>query len=116
MAYAKYRNKKTVLDGITFDSNLEAKRWQELQLLERAGQITGLERQVPFPLIVNGAKVCTYNADFVYFENGERVVEDAKGMKTPEFSLKAKLFKAIHGFDIMLSDGLGATARRSRKK
>lgn len=110
----KFHNKKTVVDGLTFDSALEAKKWQEFSLLAKAGSIQNLQRQVRYDLCVNGMKVCTYVADFVYTENGHTVVYDAKGMILPEFKLKAKLFKAIHGFDIMLSDGLPATARRTK--
>lgn len=111
----KYRNKKTELDGIVFDSALEAKKWQELKLLERAGEITGLQRQVKYDLCVNATKICSYVADFVYTtRDGVFVVYDSKGMILPEFRLKAKLFKAIYGFDITLSDGLPATARRTK--
>lgn len=110
----KYRNQKTEYDGILFDSKLEAKRWQGLCLLERSGQISGLERQVVFPIEINGVKICKYIADFVYFENGNRVIEDAKGYSTPEFKLKAKLMKAIHDADILLSDGLPALQRRTK--
>lgn len=110
----KYGNRKTEVDGLTFDSNLEAKTWQKLRLLEKAEIISELKRQVRFDLSVNDLKVCTYVADFTYIENGKLVVFDAKGMILPEFRLKAKLFKAIYGFDIMLSDGLPATARRTK--
>lgn len=110
----KFGNRKTEIGGITFDSALEAKKWQELQLMERAGLISDLQRQVRFDLIVNDLKVCGYIADFVYTENGKTVVFDAKGMILREFKLKARLFKAIHGFDITLSDGLPATARRTK--
>jgi len=112
----KYGNHKTLVEGITFDSALEARKWQELCLLQKAGAISSLDRQVRFDLIVNGTKVCSYVADFVYIDGGKRIVYDAKGMILPEFRLKAKLFKAIHGFDITLSDGLPATQRRSKAK
>lgn len=111
----KFRNHKTVVDGITFDSALEARKWQEFRLLEKAGEISNLQRQVKFDLSVNDFKVCSYVADFVFTtRDGVCVVYDAKGMILPEFKLKAKLFKAIHGFDITLSDGLPATARRTK--
>lgn len=115
MRRPKYRNTKVVVDGITFDSKLESEEWLKLRMLEKAGHIQNLRLQVKFPLYVNGEKVCTYIADFVYDENGEEVVLDVKSAytaKLPEFKLKAKLFKAIHGKDILLSDGLPATARR----
>ena len=96
----KYGNRKTTVDGITFDSAKEAQRWQELKLLERAGQIFELQRQVPFVLIPkqerNGKVIerpVVYKADFVYTENGEEVVEDVKSpaTKTKEYIIKRKL-------------------------
>lgn len=102
----KYGNRRTEVDGISFASAKEARRYGELKLLERAGGIVELQIQPRFPLVVNGVKVCTYVGDFSYWPTnasgvlGERVVEDAKGFKTPEFKLKAKLFQAIHGFPV----------------
>ena len=96
----KYRNIKTTVDGITFDSAKEAHRWAELKLLERAGKIYNLQRQVPFVLIpkqVRDGKVIerpvVYKADFVYTENGEDIVEDTKSeaTKTKEYIIKRKL-------------------------
>jgi hypothetical protein len=110
----KFGNRKTEIGGIVFDSALEARKWQELCTLQKIGAISDLQRQVKFDLSVNDVKVCGYIADFVYTENGQTVVFDAKGMILPEFKIKAKLFKAIHGFDITLSDGLPATARRTK--
>ncbi len=96
----KYGNRKTVVDGITFDSAKEARRWGELQLMVRAGYISDLERQVRFPLDVNGKPVCHYVADFTYHRAGQKVVEDAKGFRTPEYRLKAKLMRAVHDIQI----------------
>jgi hypothetical protein len=97
----KYGARKTVVDGITFDSAREAKRYGELKLLERAGQITHLELQPKFPLIVNGRKVAEYRADFSYLEiGGASVVEDVKGVRTPVYVLKAKLVEALYGFQV----------------
>jgi len=92
----KYHARKTVVDGFAFDSAAEARRWSELRLLERAGQIRGLERQVDFPCVVNGGLVCTYRADFVYYEGPARVVEDVKGHRTAEYRLKKKLVEAVY--------------------
>lgn len=98
----KYRNQRTEVDGITFDSKAEARRYSELKLLEKAGQIVGLNLQPSFPIIVNDVKICTYRADFGYgLPNGSLVVEDVKGMKTPAYRLKAKLMKAVHGVEIL---------------
>ena len=101
LAKTKYRNKSTEHDGIVFASHKEAKRWKELNLMQKGGAIRGLDRQVKFPLIVNGVKVCTYIADFVYQEGTKAIVEDAKGYRTREYNLKRKLMKACHGVEIL---------------
>lgn len=99
----KYRAKRTTVDGISFHSKGEAKRYQELLLLERAKEIRGLKRQVKFPLSVEGQLVCTYVADFTYFDIRNRigVVEDFKGVRTAEYKLKARLFEILHGRPIL---------------
>lgn len=104
---SKYRNKKTVVDGITFDSLKEAQRFKELQLLERAGEITELAIQVPFELIPKQIKAngeaersVTYIADFTYWENGKFVVEDTKGFRTDTYKIKRKLMLKQHGITI----------------
>ena len=104
----KYFAKKTVAMGLKFDSRWEAERWGQLKAMERAGVVTQLERQVKYELSINDVKICDYIADFRYLleeENGlsKLVVEDAKGILTPEFKLKKKMMKAIHGIDIHLS-------------
>lgn len=96
----KYRAKPVTIDGIRFDSTAEAKRWFDLQTLEKNGLIEKLQRQVRYPIDVNGARICTYVADFVYVENGARVVEDTKGMVTPIYALKKRLMLAVHGVEI----------------
>ena len=106
---SKYHAKKTTVDGITFDSAREAKRWQELKLLERAGAIRDLRRQVRYELIpafdVDGKhyRPATYIADFVYTDakTGKEIVEDVKGVRTPIYRLKAKLFAAKYGVSIL---------------
>jgi hypothetical protein len=98
----KYRNIKTTVDGITFDSAKEARRYSELKLLERSGRITGLEVQPSFPIVINGVKVCTYKADFGYVDQiGSPVIEDCKGFKTPVYRLKKKLMLAVHGIEVL---------------
>lgn len=110
----KYNNKKVIVDGITFDSRKEARRYKELKLLERAGQIQNLELQKEYELIptqreadtvgvrggVKRGKVIEhsvkYKADFVYTENGETVVEDTKGMRTKDYIIKRKLMLYVH--------------------
>ena len=102
--YNKYRNQKTNIDGITFDSKREAKRYAELYLLQREGKIQSLRRQVAYELIPKqqGERACTYKADFVYVDNetGQEVVEDAKGRRTPEYVIKRKLMLYRHGIRI----------------
>jgi len=114
----KYKNKKIVVNGITFDSKKEADRYNELLLLETAGLISNLQRQVKFVLIptqrepdttgsrggIRKGKViekeCVYIADFVYTEDGKTVVEDTKGFKTKDYIIKRKLMLYIHGIRI----------------
>jgi hypothetical protein len=100
---SKYHNVKTVVDGITFHSKKEAARYQELKLLEKAGEITGLELQPRFAIDIKGVHICDYIGDFLYTENGKPVLEDCKGFKTPSYRLKKKLVKAIWKFDILES-------------
>lgn len=107
--YRKYKNKKVMIDGIKFDSKKEANRYQELKLMQRAGIISDLQRQVKYVLIPsqkgNDGKVierpCTYIADFVYIdENGKTVVEDTKGYRISDYKIKRKLMLYIHGVKI----------------
>lgn len=96
----KYHARKTEVDGIVFDSKREADRYCELRLLERAGVIKDLRRQVRFELVpgyvLNGKTIrpVSYVADFVYVDkmSGEEIVEDAKGFRTDVFKLKKKIF------------------------
>lgn len=106
----KYGNRKTIIDGIVFDSAKEAHRWQELRLLLRAGEIFDLQRQVPFTLIpkqVRNGKVVerpvVYKADFVYKDkDGNETVEDVKSQatKTKEYVIKRKLLLWQFGIQI----------------
>lgn len=100
---SKYGAQKTTVDGIEFDSKAEARRYGELRLLERAGKIKNLERQVRYDLEVNGVKIGFYKADFRYWDQSrsEQIVEDVKGMRTPVFAIKAKLMKALHRVEII---------------
>jgi hypothetical protein len=100
----KYRAKSVVVDGMRFASLKEAQRWAELCLMQRAGEIQNLTRQVPIPLIgANGpiltdkGKTRTYVADFVYRDRRlawAEVIEDAKGFRTPEYKLKRAILAA----------------------
>src|SRR5258706_10055083 len=94
----KYNNHKAVFDGMTFDSLAEAKRWYELVLLQRAGIIADLRRQVAFELVRSvkffGAKRATpalrYVADFGYTDvaTGRKIIEDKKGALTAVYKIK----------------------------
>lgn len=100
---SKYGNiKTTTSDGITHDSIREANRWCELKLLERAGKISDLQRQVKFELLPkqDGERAVYYIADFVYVENGREVVEDAKGFRTKEYKLKKRMLLYFKGIKI----------------
>ena len=104
---SKYRAKKEVVDGITFASRKEAKRYRELKLLLAAGEIHNLRMQVPYELIphqkIDGKVVelaCKYYADFVYEYKGSLVVEDVKGVKTPAYTIKRKLMLYKYGIRI----------------
>lgn len=113
---SKYHNRKTVVDGMTFDSKAEAERYSELVLMEKAGLITGWilkearpalvaeARQQRFPLEANGKLIGVYVADFVYAYCGSYfgvVIEDVKGFATQAYKLKKKLFQACYGFPII---------------
>ena len=100
---SKYGNRKLKApDGQVFDSVKEFHRYGVLRLLERAGKISDLKRQVSFELIPkqDGERACTYVADFTYYEDGKLVVEDCKGFKTEVYRLKRKLMLWVHGIRI----------------
>ena len=97
----KYRAKKVKTSDGTFASQAEYRRWCELKLMERAGEIKGLKRQGKYWLHVKGDVIGYYRDDFNYFDNdGHLIVEDVKGVKTPVYRLKKKLMRAIHGIEI----------------
>lgn len=97
---SKYHARRAQIDGVTFASQKEARRYQELRLLEKAGAIKGLQLQPTFPLVVQGSTVGSYRADFSYVEAGQFVVEDVKGVKTPLYRWKAKHVRAQYGLVI----------------
>ena len=106
MNYSKYHNKRTTVNGITFDSRKEAQRYAELCLLQRAGKVKEIERQVRYEIIpkIGKERAAYYVADFVYKEKqGDiwcSVVEDVKGAKTDVYRLKRKLMLWRHGIEI----------------
>lgn len=109
-SYAKTAPKpdRTGPDGFVYDSKTEMLRGIDLKLLERAGDITDLQRQVKFSLscycagckapvtIMAGKKTAVYTPDFVYFENGVRVVEDVKGYSDEASKLRIRVFEALY--------------------
>lgn len=126
-SYSKYRAKKVTVDGIDFDSQKEANRYQELKLLEKDGKIKNLKLQVPFVLVPTQfeeiviytpkrhkekkvkkvvERMAQYFADFTYYdENGNYVVEDAKGYRGSVayelFKLKKKLMLKEYGIKVV---------------
>ncbi|MCQ4782817.1 DUF1064 domain-containing protein [Anaerostipes hadrus] len=101
----KYNNHKTIVDGIKFDSIREAERYQELKLLEEAGEISHLELQ---PVVVlqdkfiyqgKTIRAITYRGDFAYFDRrvNRGVIEDVKGVETDVFKIKKKMFQKKYG-------------------
>ena len=100
----KYGAVKTQVDGITFDSKHEAEVWCELKLMQRAGIIRDLERQVKYELIpkTDLFRASVYIADFRYYdcETEKTVVADAKGVRTKDYLLKKKLMYWLHGIEV----------------
>lgn len=92
----KYKAKKTLQDGIWFDSRKEAERYSEL----KAMGVEALILQPEYELVVNDILICTYRADFAYDGPQKKIVEDSKGFKTPIYRLKKKLMQAIHNIEI----------------
>ena len=101
----KYRNKKVTLGNMTFDSKKECNRWVELAIMQKNGEITDLDTQVVFELIPAQRDPVTkkvleravhYVADFVYYRGNEKVVEDTKGFRTPDYIIKRKLMLWVH--------------------
>lgn len=105
----KYGNKKTEVDGITFDSKKEAARYVVLKAYQRSGLVSGLELQPEFILcpgvVLDGRKQqpIKYRADFRYKIGDLDVIEDCKGFRTPEYRIKRKLMKHVHGIEVMES-------------
>ena len=103
---SKYGAVKTTIDGITFASKAEARRYGQLLLLARAGHITRLILQPVYrifahPLGGDPVQVAKYVGDFQYeTREGQKVVEDVKGVKTPVYRLKKKLVEAAYAIQI----------------
>lgn len=105
-AMGKFGNKPIQIDGLRFASKAEGRRYNQLKLLQQAGQIQNLKCQVPFQLTVNSVPICKYIADFTYTENDNFVVEDVKGMRSGVaynlFQIKANLMYATRGIKVQV--------------
>lgn len=100
---SKFNNRKVIIDGITFDSTAEGRRYGYLKIFKQAGTIKDFEIQKEFTFTVNDVEVCKYRADFMVVLLDDTVIfEDVKGVITKEFSIKFKLMKAIYGIDVQL--------------
>lgn len=101
-ARSKYGAVRTAVDGITFHSAAEARRYGQLKLLERAGHIRQIELQPVYVIEIGGMRVCKVILDFRYWEGQTRVIEDVKGKDTAISRLKRKLVEAQFGVKITL--------------
>ena len=111
----KYGAKKTEVDGIVFDSKIEASRYVQLKAMQEADEIHGLELQPEFPIYVNTKYIGKYTADFRYYDDSGHVVEDVKGM-APDAAvrLRIKLVSAVHGVDVRIWPEPKRKARKKR--
>lgn len=105
---SKYNATKTIADGKVFASKGEAKRWADLELLQKEGSIRNLQRQVRYDIVWNGVHICSYTADAVYeldsvpgyADSWIVAVEDFKGARPREWARTKKLMLACHGIEI----------------
>lgn len=118
---SKYKSKKTEVDGILFDIKKEASRYKELKLLERAGVIKDLKLQPKFLLLdtirteEETLRKKSYIADFMYYdcEKNKTIVEDVKGFKTADYSLKKHMFIEKYGDEYTFFEN---NSKKSKKK
>ena len=109
----KYGAEAVTIDGIRFDSKLEARRWHELHFRLAAGEISDLQRQVHYALHASSGRIVGhYVADFVYLDrDSRRVIEDAKGVRTALYRWKRRHFEAEYNIQIT---EIAASTRRLR--
>lgn len=105
---SKYRNTKCTVDGQAYRSKREAQRHRSLLVMQRSGLIADLQREVPFVLAPSvrymdkrATPALRYFADFVYTQDGQRIVEDCKGLRTEGYRIKRHLMLALHGIEIL---------------
>jgi len=106
----KFGAVRTEVDGVKFASKAEARRYAELKMLEKAGKIRGLVLQPKYPLYAYCAReshgweprvIGNYIADFSYLDKqGNQIIEDVKGMKTPMYRWKKRHFEIQQGITI----------------
>lgn len=109
-------SERTSIEGIVFDSKAELRRWEELKLLEKAGEITGLVRQPRVAsMVIDGRQVvirsagfpngrpARYTADFAYFQNGNRIWEEYKGRDDRESRFRRAVVEAMFGIEIIVT-------------
>lgn len=96
----KYKAKRTSVGGITFASKKEAAHFQHLKIMQNAGLIHSLTLQPEFPVWINGTKCFVYKGDFSHMENGNRIITDVKGVKTPVYRIKKKCVEAYYRIKI----------------
>jgi hypothetical protein len=108
----KYGAVRVQVDGHHFDSKLEAKRYAELRLMEKAGEISGLDVHPAYDVTVNGIPICKVILDFAYVLNGVLIVEDTKGKDNALSRLKRRLVEAQHGLKVNLIDA--GVSRRNK--
>lgn len=120
---SKYGNRKVAIDGIKFDSRAEGARYLELRSMVASGQIEELRLQVPFVLIPKQRRAdgkaereCRYLADFVYLAGDRVVVEDVKGMKTPDYVMKRKLMLHVWNISVQEIEKRKAARKSAAKK
>lgn len=104
LSRSKFGNRRTLVDGIWFDSEKEANRYLALKMAQKAGDISELVIHPRFDLVVNTIKISRYTADFQYIENGKTVVEDVKSpptRKKNDYIMRRKLMLALHEIVIL---------------
>lgn len=100
----KYNAKKITIGGIVFDSEKEGKRYGELRMLERGGEISDLKIHPRYSIEINGIYICYVELDFEYYSTrlNTKVYEDSKGLDNPLSKLKRKLVEARYGIKVDL--------------
>lgn len=109
----KFGAKRQTVDGISFASQAEAKRYIELKMMERAGKISYLHTQPTFTMPVGN-----YTPDFLYIDNGtgKEIAEEIKGHPTEAFRLRLRCFQFFYPDSVLLINGVDSRAKKPRTK